>query len=345
MKLGIETYYRQLNENGGIEGRKVHLTALDDGYEPAKALPNMKELYEQRKVFAVIGNVGTPTAEVTVPYALEKGLPFFGAFTGAGLLRKDPPDRFVFNYRASYAEETGTMIRFLVDIKKLQPDQIAVFAQDDGYGKAGFTGVVKAMRKYNRDETEILHVKYPRNTLDVDQAVGEVLKQKDKIKAIVMVPAYRPAALFIKRVRESGMSPIFLSVSFVGSEALAEELKEKSPQFAEGVIVTQVVPHYDSKSTAVLKYRAALKRYYPDELPSFISLEGYIAASLLAEGMQKASDNLTTDSLVEALESIQNLDIGIGAKISYGLSEHQGSHKVWGTILDKTARYQMLDME
>jgi ABC-type branched-subunit amino acid transport system substrate-binding protein len=272
-------------------------------------------------------------------------MPFFGAFTGAGLLRKDPPDRWVFNYRASYAEETAAMVKYLVEIKKLQPDQVAVFDQNDGYGEAGFIGVVKAMRKYGRDRDNILRVRYTRNTVNVDQAVGEVVKQRDKIKAIIMVPTYKPAALFIKKVRDAGMNPIFHCVSFVGSEALAEELADKSPQYAEGVIVTQVVPHYESKSSAVLKYRAALKKYFPDEQPSFISLEGYLAASLLAEGMQKASDNLTTDTLVEALESIQNLDIGIGAKISYGPSEHQGSHKVWGTVLDKTVHYQILDLE
>jgi serine/threonine protein kinase/ABC-type branched-subunit amino acid transport system substrate-binding protein len=345
MKLGIETYLRQLNENGGIDGRKVKLVALDDGYEPDKALPNMKELYEKRKVFAVIGNVGTPTAVVTVPYALEKNLIFFGAFTGAGLLRKDPPDRFVFNYRASYAEETEKMVKYLIDIKKLKPEQIAVFDQNDAYGDAGFKGVVKGLRKYGRDEDQVLRVRYERNTLAVDQAVSEIVKHREEVKAIVMVPTYRPAALFIKRVREAGMNPIFLNVSFVGSEALADELREKSPQYAEGVIVTQVVPHYDSKSTAVLKYREALKKYNPDEPPSFISLEGFLAASLFCEAMQKASENLTTDTLIQALESTQNLDIGTGAKISFGPSEHQGSHKVWGTILDKTVRYQILEME
>ncbi|KAF0239593.1 MAG: branched-chain amino acid ABC transporter substrate-binding protein, partial [bacterium] len=148
MKLGIDTYFNEVNTSGGINNRKLNLVGLDDGYEPVKALESMKDLLEKRKVFGIIGNVGTPTAEVTVPYALEKKAIFFGAFTGAGLLRKDPPDKYVFNYRASYAEETSYIVEYLVEVKKLQPSQIAVFAQTDGYGDAGFSGVVKAMRKY-----------------------------------------------------------------------------------------------------------------------------------------------------------------------------------------------------
>jgi ABC-type branched-subunit amino acid transport system substrate-binding protein len=137
----------------------------------------------------------------------------------------------------------------------------------------------------------------------------------------------------------------FTSVSFVGSEALAEELKQLGPSYAEGVIVTQVVPHFESGSTAVLKYREALKKYYPDEKPGFISLEGYLAASLLTEGVQRTGDDLTTERLIDNLETIKALDNGLGAPITFGPSEHQGSHKVWGTVLDKTGKYQILDLD
>jgi serine/threonine protein kinase/ABC-type branched-subunit amino acid transport system substrate-binding protein len=344
MKVGIETCFRHVNDQGGVNGRKLKLIPLDDGYEPARALPNMKALNEQHKVFAIVGNVGTPTAEVTVPYALDRKLLFFGPFTGAGLLRKDPPDRYVFNYRASYAEETAAMVRYLIEIKKLKPEQIAVFAQKDGYGDAGFTGVAKGLRKHGRDPEQILRVGYERNTGDVDAAVQEILRHKDEVKAVIMVPTYRPAARFIQKLKDAQFKGTFLNVSFVGSEALAEELKQAGPQYAQGVIVTQVVPHYDARATAVLRYRNNLKNYFPDEQPSFVSLEGYLAASLLVEGLKKAGDEVTTDTVIDALESIRNLDIGIGAMINYGPSEHQGSHKVWGTVLDSSARYQILDM-
>ena len=160
-----------------------------------------------------------------------------------------------------------------------------------------------------------------------------------------MVPAYKPAAKFIQKLKDEKFNPVFTSVSFVGSEALAEELKQYGPAYGEGVIVTQVVPHYDSRSTAVLEYRQALRKYYPDEKPTFISLEGYLSGRLLLEGMNRAGDDLTTARLIDALESLKDFDMGIGAAVSFSRSEHQGSHKVWGTVLDKTCRYQTLELD
>src|SRR6202140_2264527 len=146
MKLGIDTAFNRINEAGGVEGRMLKLVTADDGYEPTRTPEAMKQLYEKDKVFGIIGNVGTPTAAVAVPYALERRMLFFGAFTGANVLRHDPPDRYVFNYRASYAEETDAAVRYLVKMRRLQPRQIVVFAQEDSYGDAGFAGVAKAFR-------------------------------------------------------------------------------------------------------------------------------------------------------------------------------------------------------
>jgi ABC-type branched-subunit amino acid transport system substrate-binding protein/predicted Ser/Thr protein kinase len=344
MELGISIGFQHVNDQGGVAGRKLTLVPLDDGYDPDRALANMKELDRDRKVFGFIGNVGTPTAEKALPYALERAMLFFGAFTGAKLLRKDPPDRYVFNYRASYEEETAAMVQYLVERRKIKPAEIAVFAQQDGYGDSGYRGVVKAMRKYGQEEDRILRVGYARNTTDVAAAAGEVLKHPE-LRAIVMVPTYRPAARFIQQVKTGKKDMIFSNVSFVGSDALAEELMQLCPEHAAGVIVTQVVPHPDAKATGVLKYRELFRKYYPNERPSFISLEGYIIAIILAEGLGRAGDVLTTETLVDALESIRGLDLGIGTSISFGPSDHQASHKVWGAVLDEKGKYQILDLE
>ena len=158
MKLGIEAAFNAVNERGGVHGRKLRLIAADDGYEPARTSETMKSLFEKDQVFGVVGNVGTPTAVVAVPYALQHKMLFFGAFTGAGLLRNDPPDRYVFNYRASYAEETAAVVQYLVKVKRLKPAQIAVFAQQDAYGDAGWAGVAKAVRALGADENAILRL-------------------------------------------------------------------------------------------------------------------------------------------------------------------------------------------
>src|SRR4030081_2498508 len=160
MKLGIDTAFNRVNEAGGVEGRMLKLITADDGYEPTRTGDAMKQLYEKDQVFGIIGNVGTPTAVVAVPYALERKLLFFGAFTGANVLRHDPPDRYVFNYRASYAEETDAVVRYLVKLRRLQPRQIAVFAQQDTYGDSGFAGVAKAFRSMGANDGTILRLNY-----------------------------------------------------------------------------------------------------------------------------------------------------------------------------------------
>jgi len=345
MKTGIDLAFAATNEAGGVNGRKLRLVALDDGYEPERTRAVMKDLADTRNVFGFIGNVGTPTAEVAVPFTLEKRMLFFGPFTGAGLLRRDPPDRYVFNFRASYAEETAATVKYLVDVRRILPDEIAVFAQQDGYGDAGFNGVAKTLRKYNRNPDRALRVGYKRNTSDVGEAVETLLKSRHPVRAVVMVATYKAAAKFIEKVKAERPDIVFTNVSFVGSQALADELMMYGGKVAEGVIVTQVVPLPHSKSTAVLKYQELLPKHSLGEKPDFVSLEGYLAASLLIEGLKRTGPDFTTESLVDALEGMRGVDLGVGATMAFGMSEHQASHKVWGTMLDANGNFQTLEMD
>lgn len=345
MKLGIETAFNLANDAGGINDRQLKLTAADDGYEPTRTAGAVKQLYEKQHVFGFIGNVGTPTAAVALPYALEHRTLFFGAFTCADLLRRDPPDRYVFNYRASYAEETNAVVRYLVNVRKLRPEQIAVFAQHDAYGDAGFAGVAKAIRALHGDDSSILRVGYERNTVDVDDAVSSLGGHKPAIKAVVMVAAYRAAARFIAKTRDLFPSMIFSNVSFVGSTALADELMLLGPRYANGVIVTQVVPAVDGYASAILRYRTALAKYFPGEPTDYVSLEGYVDAAILLEALKRAGPQLDTESLVDSLERLRGFDMGLGTQISFSPSEHQGSHKVWGTELDEHGHYLPIDLE
>jgi ABC-type branched-subunit amino acid transport system substrate-binding protein len=345
MKLGIDTAFNQVNDAGGVEGRMLRLISADDGYEPTRTVEAVKQLYEKDQVFGFIGNVGTPTAAVAVPYALERRTLFFGAFTGANVLRNDPPDRYVLNYRASYAEETAAAVHYLIKLRRLQPRQIAVFAQQDSYGDAGFAGVSKAFRSLGLNDATILRLNYKRNTVDVDDAVNQLKAQKVAIKAVVMVATYRAAAKFIEKTRDLVPGLIYTNVSFVGSTALAEELMLLGPRFASGIIVTQVVPAVGGYSSAVLEYKNALARYFPGEPPDYVSLEGYVAANILIQALKRTGPQLDTESLVDAFENTHNLDLGLGAPLNYGRAEHQASHKVWGTVIDENGRYRSLELE
>ena len=345
MRLGIATAFNVANDGGGIGGRQAKLLVADDGYEPTRTADTMRQLFDKQQVFGFVGNVGTPTAVVALPYALDHHALFFGAFTGADLLRRDPPDRYVFNYRASYAEETDAVVRYLVKMRHLRPEQIAVFAQHDAFGDAGFAGVAKAMRALRGDDSAILRLDYERNTVDVDNAVAGLRAHKTPIKAVVMVAAYRAAAKFIEKTRDLYPTMIYTNVSFVGSTALAGELMLLGPRFANGVIVTQVVPAVDGYSSAILKYRTALAKYFPGEAPDYVSLEGYVDGTLLLEGLKRAGPQPDTEKLVDGLETLRNYDMGLGTLISFSQSEHQGSHKVWGTQLDDHGHYQPIDLQ
>jgi len=345
MKLGIDTAFNRVNDAGGVNGRMLRLQAADDGYEPTRTLDGMKQLYEKDQVFGFIGNVGTPTAAIAIPYALERRALFFGAFTGSNILRNDPPDRYVFNYRASYAEETDAVVHYLIKIKRLQPRQIAVFAQQDSYGDAGFAGVAKAFRTLGVSDSTILRLNYKRNTVDVDDAVNQLKAQKAPIRAVVMVATYRAAAKFIEKTRDAYPGMIYSNVSFVGSTALADELMLLGPRFASGVIVTQVVPAVGGYSSAVLEYKNALAKYFPGEAPDYVSLEGYIAANVLIQAINKVGPQIDTEKLIDTLEVMRNIDLGLGTQLNFGRAEHQASHKIWGTAIDDNGKYAPLELD
>lgn len=366
MKLGLDTAFWVANQSGGVHGRKLTLVALDDGYEAARVGGTMRDLLEERKVFAVVGNVGTPTSVVAAPYASQHKTVFFGAFTGAPVLRQDPPDRYVFNYRASYREETSTMVRYLTQVQKLRVDEIVVFAQEDSFGDAGFDGVSKAVRALNHGSQDVLRVGYKRNTTDVDAAVAQVLKYNDQVdtvratgsneatrvprhtvRAVVMVATYRAASKFIQKLREVPRmrKTLLFNVSFVGTEALADDLKSVNPSLCAGVHITQVVPPFDSGATGVRRYREALAAFQPQAQPGFVSLEGFIVGSSFVEALKQAGPALTSEKLVDTLEHLRGVDLGFGSPLAFSLSEHQGSHKVWGTRLDETCSSQRVDLE
>ncbi len=345
MKLGIDVAFARVNDAGGVNGRLLKLIPADDGFEPTRTLDAMKNLWEKEQVFGYIGNHGTPTAAVALPFALEQRALFFGPLTGANVVRHDPPDRYVFNYRPSYSEETDAAVRYLLKIRKLQPKQIAVFAQNDSFGDAGFAGVAKAFRALGISDSAILRVNYTRNTLDVDDAVNQLRLQKVPIRAVVMVATTRAAAKFIEKTRDLFPGMIYTNMSAVGASTLAEELMLLGPRFTNGVIVTQTVPAVAGYSSVVIEYKDALAKYFPGETPNYISLEGFISANVLIDALRRCGQQIDTERLIDILENTRNLDLGLGVPLGFTRGEHQASHKIWGTALDETGKYQPIEIE
>ena len=343
-RVGIELAFAEANTQGGVNGRQLRLQVEDDAFEPTRMAPAMRSLWETKQVFAFLGNVG-PSIGTASAYAVDRRALLIGAFSGAAALRKEPPDRYVFNYRASDAEETAAVFKYLLSVRALKPEQIAVLTEDDASGDAGFDGVAKVLRQLRKDPRSTLRVTYLRNTLDVDGAVSRIKSHPHPIRAVVMVVPYRPAARFIERMRGVSTGLVFTNVSSVGANALAEELMQSSPDAAEGVIVTQVVPPLDSELPAVTGYRAALAKLLPDERPDAVSMESWLATKVLLAGLSRAGQALDTEKLIDALESIRDLDLGTGSPVSFGPSEHQASHRVWGTVLDGHGQFRKLALE
>ena len=325
MKSGAEAYFEAVNKNGGINGRKIKLVSLDDGYEPDKAAANTKKLITETKVLALFGYVGTPTSNAALPIFTEAKVPFIGAFTGAQSLR-EPFNRYIFNVRASYFDETEQIVAHLV----LQGiTKIAVFYQNDAYGKAGLAGVERAMKKRMLEIVETGTVE--RNTTDVTAAVSKLAKSG--ASAVVMISAYRSCAAFIKAMRLAGGLQQFWNVSFVGSKALARELGEEG----RGVQISQVVPFPWSDVTPVV--REYQKQIGTPDKYSFTSLEGYLAAKVLVEGLRRAGKTPTRESLVDALAGMGRTDLG-GFTVTYTPTNHNGSDFIDLTIISRAGTFK-----
>jgi branched-chain amino acid transport system substrate-binding protein len=331
MQRGILAGLERANRNGGVNGRKLRLITLDDGYEPTRTAPNLRKLIQKDHVLAIIGDVGTPTAIVAVPLVNEQKTLLFAPFSGGPILRNDPPDRYVINFRPGYAEELAAMIDALIDIAGLKPEEIAFFTQRDSYGDAAFTLGMTALQSHGLiDPRTILHVGYTRNTLAVESAVANLLMAGNPPRAVVMVGAYAPCAKFIRLCRNSDLSSLFLNVSFVGSNSLAEALGKTDAH----IIVTQVVPDPSDDSVPIVReYRADLKAIDSSASAGFGDLEGYIAARILTLALEKIQGPPTREAVVDALEGLGQFDIGLGKTLYLSRTEHQASHRVWPTLL------------
>jgi ABC-type branched-subunit amino acid transport system substrate-binding protein len=329
IKTGIESYFARINEEGGVYGRRIKFITLDDGYVPEAAIRNMHILIDEKKVLAVLGNMGTPTAAVTVPIATEKKTLLFAPGTGAELVRQTPPNRYVINYRASYTQETAVMVRGILEAGIL-PHEIAIFTQNDTFGDDGYMGIIKGLKAAGYDQGHLLpHGRYERNTVNIEQGLLTILEAPVKPKVIIMVGTYAACAKFIRIMKRVLSDVIYMNVSFVASTALKNALGPDG----EGIVITQVVPHFESNLPLTREYLKDLKSYDPEAEPDFLSLEGYIVARIFIEGLKRAGPDVDKETIIDAILSIKNLDIGMGTPISYTNDNYQGSQKVWQTVI------------
>ena len=332
-RAGAEAFLSRVNDSGGVHGRKIRLITYDDRYEPANATANVNKMIKEDRVFCLLGNVGTPTTLAIKPILDEKRVVLFAPFTGAESLRK-PVDRYLLHYRASYNQEIEAFVKGMVDV--LGYRKIAVFHQDDGYGKAVLDGTKLALQA--RGLTPVATGVYTRNFENVIPAVDSIMKERPD--AVVMGGTYSACSKFIRTWKRKAflagkakdLDPVFMNVSFVGPDRLATMLEN----YGNGVVVTQVVPPFSQGGAnfpAVNEYLAALGKYAGGAAPTFGSLEGYLATKVFVEILQKAGTNPTRESFIQAAEGVRDLDIHAGNRISFSKDNHQGSQEVYLTVI------------
>jgi ABC-type branched-subunit amino acid transport system substrate-binding protein len=307
---GAKVYFDQLNAQGGLHKRPVEIVKLDDGYEPDRCAENTRKLIAEDPL-ALFGYIGTPTSVAALPIATAAKMPFVAPFTGAMALRQ-PLNRYAFHIRASYNDETELIVKQLTS---LGLHKIAVFYQNDAYGKAGLDGVELAMK--SRNMKVLAQAPFERNTVAVAPAVKTLVAAQPD--AIVQIGAYKACAAFIRQARAAGFGGTFFNVSFVGTQALADELGKE----AAGVVVSQVVPSpYNAARPITREFLQAVKKAGGDHQANFSSMEGYLAAKVLAEGLRRGKP--TRDGLIAGLESVSNEDFG-GFSVSFSPNDHVAS--------------------
>lgn len=321
---GAKAYLDMTNDAGGVDGRKLKLISYDDSYDPAKTEACFNRLMEQ-KVFALAFFVGTPTAVKYLPLAETNKIPLVGLFTGAQTLYV-PLHHWVVNVRASYFDETREQMDGLWGT--LGYKKIGVIYPEDPFGAAVLEGVKTALKGHGAEPAAT--ASYPRQTSQVGGAIDTVKAANPE--AVVVVGPANTVAPILKQAHAKGWKPLFLTVSFVGTDDLIQEAGSD----AEGVVVTQVVPpYYLTEYKTVALYRRTLTKYYPSAQPNFVSLEGFVDAMVLVEGMKKAGKELTREGLIRGIESLHEIDMGLGSKLklNYSSKEHKGFDSVIPTVI------------
>jgi branched-chain amino acid transport system substrate-binding protein len=323
---GAKLWFDQVNAQGGIAGRTIEIRTLDDGYEPDRCVANTKQLLSE-DVFALFGYIGTPTSLAALPLLSKDKVPFIAPFTGAMALR-EPFQRHVCHLRASYNDETALIVKQLTNLGLAK---IAVFYQNDAYGKAGLDGVTLALDKLGLKP--VAQATVERNSVDVAGAVKTLMTASPD--AIVQVSAYKSCAAFIRGARTAGFGGTFFNVSFVGTKALADELGKDGA----GVVVSQVVPSpYYPVKPIVREFIDSIKRSSVDAQPNFSSMEGYLAAKMVTEGMKRAGGKtLTREGLINGIEAIGQHSFGDFA-VRFSSTNHVASNFVELSMLTGDGR-------
>jgi len=326
LTAGAKAYLDAVNAKGGVHGRRIVLESMDDGFDPKKTPEIMQKLILEKKVFALFLSRGTPTNEAAIPVLEKYKVPLIGPSTGA-MSMYEPPRKYLFPVRASYRSETFKIVDQLANMGIAR---IAVVYTDDSFGKDCLAGVQQAMKEKNI--TPVAVANHERGTIKVEEAVATIAKAQPQ--AVIMTVLADAGVAFVKQMKKAGQSPLFMSLSNNSSNAFIKNLGEDGP----GVAVSQVSPYPFSATIPIVKEFQDSIKGKQDVAASYASMEGFIAAKVLVEGLKRAGPKPTREKLVAALESMNRFDLG-GVDVSYGPGTRTGTSYIDITIVSKTGRF------
>jgi len=321
IKETVDDYFMQVNSSGGINGRTLTLVALDDGYEADRSAQNTIQLVQNNKVFALTSYYGTATTTASLPMVTAAKIPLIGTFSGANSLRI-PLNRYMFNVRASYAEETNALIKQMLSIGLTR---IGVLYQNDGFGKSGLDGITAALKVHHLQPTVVATVEH--NSTDVDAAVATFTREQPQ--AIIMVTLLKATTAFVRKFKASQAPSYLATLSPIGAQLLANDLGEMS----RGIMISQVIPFpWNDTLPLARDYKKLVQRSNGANTLSYTGMEAYANARIMVEAIRLCGKNLTREKLIEILENMHDTTIG-GFPISYSSTNRSASKFVEITIL------------
>ena len=327
---GVRAALEAANRQGGVVGNNIYLFTRDDIYNPRIAVSNLMEFSETSSILAVLGTAGLQNAFALSPVSNRQRVLFYSPFAGSDYISNSSPQRYSIAYRPSVTDEAALIAKWLVRNQKISPEKIAVVGQRDGFGDIAYSGIVEALRLLGlRSEFQITHARFERNSLAVENALADILTIKERPEAVVIAGVYGSVAKFIKLSRKYNYNPKFITFSSVGTRGLIEELGSE----ANNIIITQVVPHYESSLPMASDFRRDLKLLNANVSESYAAFESYISTRILLKALKNVESAPTRETLIDSFEQLGEFDIGLGGSVNFSPYQHRASRRVWITEL------------
>lgn len=314
LRDGADAYFKYVNDKGGIHGRKIKWLVENDSYNPQQTMAVVKKLVDRDEVFAIVSTLGTATGVAVLPFVLQRGVPFIACLSGSPLL-VDSKEKWVFGVAPLGLQMGGSLGEYAADTLKAK--RVAIFYQNDQYGKDGRDGAVVALEK--RGLKPVGEANYVPSDVDVS---SQVLKLKESNPdAVVLYSIPKHVSLFLKEAQKLGWKTKFLSDNPMTDPIMVD----LAGSALDGLIVNFFTAISDMPDPLVKQANEILAKYYPKTGPGYYSYQGMVGAILFAEAAKRVGADLTREKLVKALESLKDFKTGITSPITYGPGDHFGA--------------------